>query len=198
MNNEFFKSRLVVVAQVLSEKTELDADGFPVLSDYQVKVLNTYRGSRRPILIIRSENDSGRFPMQKGEKFLLFVRVVESHFVIDNCGNSGPLSEAGDTIDAIKEISKAGPYGEIEAHVRNGEDDVAGIHFIARSSTRSFSAISGDDGWIHLRVPSGAYKLTSDSKRFRLELFDLNEDRPNNLIVHNGGSVQLDYDANPE
>lgn len=194
-NNEFFKSRFVVVGQVLSESTESDSDGFVAASDYRVKILRTYRGSPQQILSIRSENDSGRFPMQRGEKYLLFVRVFDSHFVINSCGNSGPLSEARDTMDAIKEISKAGPYGEIEARVRNGEDDVAGIRFVARSATRTYSATTGDDGWIHLRVPSGVYKLTSISERFRIELFDLNEDQPNRLVVSGGGSVQLDYDA---
>jgi hypothetical protein len=194
-NNEFFKSRFVVLGQVLSERIEPDSDGFVAASDYRVKILGTYRGSPQQILSIRSENDSGRFPMQKGEKYLLFVRAFESHWVIDSCGNSGPFSEAGNTIGAIKEISKAGPYGEIEARVRNGEDDVAGIRFTARSATRTFSATTGDDGWIHLRVPAGVYKLTSRSERFRIELFDLNEDRPNRLVVPGGGSVQLDYDA---
>jgi hypothetical protein len=195
VNNEFFKSRFVILGQVLSERTKSDSDGLVAASDYRVKILRTYRGSPQQILSIRSENDSGRFPLQKGEKYLLFVRVFEGHFVIDSCGNSGPLSEAGNTIDAIKEISKAGPYGEIEARVRNGEDDVAGIRFVARSATRTFSATTGDDGWIHLRVPSGVYMLTSSSERFRIKLFDLNEDRPNRLFVSGGGSVQLDYEA---
>jgi hypothetical protein len=195
VNNEFFKSRLVVVGQVLSETTEVDSAGFIDASDYQIKVLRTYRGSRRQIMSIRSENDSGRFPMQKGEKYLLFVRVFEGHFVIDSCGNSGLLSDAEDTIDVIKQMSKAGPYGEIEARVRNGMDDIAGVRFVLRSTKGVFSAVSGDDGWIHMRVPPGLYKLTVASARFRIDLFDLNEDQPDGLVVHRGGSVQLDYDA---
>jgi hypothetical protein len=194
VNNEYFKSRFVVVGQVLSEKTELDGDGFLVLTDYRVKVLKTYRGSHQQTLIIRSENDSGRFPMQKGQKYLLFVRVFESHFVIDNCGNSGPLSDAEDTIDVIKQISKAGPYGEIEARVLS-VNEVAGIRFVARSGKIILAGVTDKDGWLHLRVPPGVYKLTARSPKYLLTSFDLNEDQPGHLVVHKGGSVQLDYNA---
>jgi hypothetical protein len=194
VNNEYFKSRFVVVGQVLSEKTELDGDGFLVLTDYQVKVLRTYRGSHQQILSIRSENDSGRFPMQKGQKYLLFVRAFEGHFVIDNCGNSGPLSDAEDTIDVIKQISKAGPYGEIDARV-SSVNEVAGIRFIARSGNMTFSGVTNKDGWLQLRVSPGVYKLTARSPKYLLTSYDLNEDQPGHLVVHRGGSVHLDYDA---
>jgi hypothetical protein len=146
MNNEFFKSRFVVIGQVLSERTELDGDGFLLLTDYRVKVLRTYRGSHRQSLQIRSENDTGRFPMQKSQEYLLFVRTFEGHLYIDNCGNSGLLSDAEDTIDVIKQISKAGPYGEIDARVRNGMDEVSGVRFVARGAKGIFSAVTRDDG----------------------------------------------------
>jgi hypothetical protein len=193
-NNEFFKSKFVVVGQVLSERTQVDGDGFLVLTDYQVKVLRTYRGSHRQFLQIRSENDTGRFPMQKGQEYLLFVRTFEGNFFIDNCGNSGHLSEAEDTIDVIKQIYKAGPYGEIEARV-SSMNEVSGIRFIARSRNMTFSGLTDEDGWFRVRVPPGVYKLTARSPKFLLISYDLNEDQPGHLVVHRGGSVQLDYDS---
>lgn len=198
VNNEFFKSKLVIVGQAVSETTELDSEGFLVATIYRVRVLRTYRGLPARILRIRSENDSGRFEMEKGQKYLLFVRALERHLVIDNCGNSQFLSDARDTIDVIHEMLKSGPYGEIDAHVRLGEDDVPGVYFLARGASGDFSGLTGKDGWAHLRVPPGLYKLTWRSSRFRIELFDLNEDRPERLVVHRGGGVQFDYDAKPK
>jgi len=198
VNNEFFKSRFVIVGEVLLEREQLDRDGFLDLTDYRVRVLRTYRGLPRQVLTIRSENDSGRFPMKKGQKYLLFVRTQGGHFFIDNCGNSGPLAEAHDTIEVIQRIYKSGPYGEIDAHVWNGQDDIAGIRLVARSAKGVFSRFTGGDGWIHLKVSPGVYRVSTSSARFRLELFDLNEDRPNHLVVHKGGCVQLDYDAKPK
>jgi hypothetical protein len=194
VNNEFFKSRFVVLGQVLSEKTEVDSDGFLVLTDYQVKVLKTYRGYYRQILSIRSENDSGRFPMQKGQKYVLFVRTFEGHLYIDNCGNSGVFSNAKETIDGIKGISKARSYGEIKGRV-SSVNEVAGIRFLARSGNMIFSGVTDEDGWFRLRVPPGVYKLTARSPKFFLSSYNLNEDQPGHLVVHRGGSVQLDYDA---
>jgi hypothetical protein len=194
VNNEFFKSRFVVVGQVLSETTKVDSEGFIDSWDYQVKILKTYRGPVRHMLKIRSENDSGRFLMQKGQKYVLFVRVFEGHFVIDNCGSSGLLSDAKDTIDAINQISKAGPYGEIEARV-SSVNEVAGIQFMAQSASMTFSGVTDEDGWLRLRVPPGMYKLTARSPRFLLISYDLNPDQPNQLVVYRGGSVQLDYNA---
>src|ERR1700690_3629666 len=129
VNNEFFKSTYVVVGQALSERTQLDKDGFVVLWDYQVKVLTTYHGLHQQMLRIRTENNSGRFMMEQGKDYLLFVRTFEGHLRIDNCGNSAVLSDAQGAIDAIKIIAKAGPYGEIEARVSAAEDNLAGIRF---------------------------------------------------------------------
>jgi hypothetical protein len=194
VHNEFFKSRFVVVGTVMSEKTELDAEGYFAAWDYRVKVEKTFRGSSQQVLKIRSENDSGRFLMKKGQKYLLFVRVFEGHLAIDNCGNSGLLSEGEDIIDMIKQISKAGPYGEIEARV-SSVNEVAGIRFIARSGNMTFSGVTDESGWLRMRVPPGVYKLTARSRKFLLFSYDLNEDQPEHLVVHRGGSVQLDYDA---
>jgi hypothetical protein len=194
VNNEFFKSRFVVTGTVMSERTELDTDGYIAAWDYRVKVEKTFRGSRQQVLKLRSENDSGRFLMEKAQKYLLFVRAFEGHLVIDNCGNSGLLSEGEDMIDVIKQISKAGPYGEIEARV-SSVNEVAGIRFVARSGNMTFSGVTNEAGWLRVRVPPGVYELTARSPRLLLISYDLNEDQPGHLVVHRGGSVQLDYDA---
>ena len=197
VNTEFFKSRFVVIGTVVSERTTNDADGFLVASRYRIQVEKTYRGPLRSNLWIVSENDSGRSPMKPGQKFLLFVRTFERHLVIDNCGNSQLLSDARDVIEAIRQIAKAGPYGEIDARVRSRNQDVSGIRFVARSGRKTFSAVTGEGGWAHFRVPPGEYRLTARSSKFWVTPYDLNEDTPAHFAVHRGGCVQLDFDASP-
>lgn len=194
VSSEFFKSRYVVIGTVASETTELDSEGSMVAWDYQVKVLETYRGTRHRRLRIRAENDSGRFLMEKGQRYLIFARRFEGHLAVDNCGNSQLLSDADGAIDAIKQIFRSGPYGEIEVRVVDGQDGVAGVRFVARSATAAFSGATGDDGVVRLRVPPGKYALTAKSSKFLVVPYDLNEDDPDHFFVHTGGTVQFDYD----
>jgi len=207
VNNEFFKSRFVVIGEVLSERTELDSDGYIAASNYRVTVLRTYRGSHQQVLTIRSENDSGRFPMDKGQRYLLFVRSFDGHLRVDSCGNSDLLSNSEATIHVIDHIPTSGPYGEIEARViSSGQtsslsgqaalvNEVPGIRLVANGAAGTFSAVTNNEGFAKLRVPPGVYRVTVHSRRFSLAPYALNEDKPGRLVVHRGASVQLDYDA---
>ena len=111
-NYEFFKSKFVVIGTVVSEQTKTDGEGFLASTTYLIKVEKTYRGIPPSFLKTYSENDSGRFEMDKGQTYLLFVGAVESHLVVNNCGNSGPRSEARTmaALEAIAKIAKSGPY----------------------------------------------------------------------------------------
>jgi hypothetical protein len=137
--------------------------------------------------------------MEKGQKYLLFVRSFQGHFVIDNCGNSALLSEAEDAIDGIREIASASPYGEIEGRVESGgKFNTAGIRIIARSGKTAFSTRTGEDGWFELRVPPGSYRLIAKSSAFFVVPYDLNEDDPQHFVVYKGGCTHIEYDAQPK
>jgi hypothetical protein len=198
VNNEFFKSRFVVIGKVLSAQEETDPNGYLVATHYQVRVDKSYRGPKRIILRIVSENGSGRFPMEIGQKYLLFVRNLGSYLEISNCGNSRLLSDTGGAITAIEQIGNAAPFGEIDMSVALSQGSAAGIRFVARSGEKSFSAITDENGSAHLRVPPGRYEVSSNSTKLWIIPYDLNEDDPDHFVVHRGGCVQLDYDASPK
>jgi hypothetical protein len=81
--------------------------------------------------VVFSENSSGRFPMQRSERYLLFIsRDVEDQLVIDNCGNSGRLSEKAEALRAVRTLAshKGGaqkPNKPLERPGVNGCADVA-------------------------------------------------------------------------
>src|ERR1700682_3660133 len=191
-NAEFFKSSFVFVGTVLSVQTGKDKGGFETESDYTVSVDKIYRGPHRTRLITHSENDSGRFPLAVGQRYLLFVHPFEGHFVVDNCGNSTLFSEVNEVIRQIEGIANAGPYGDIEGRIGTESNArVSGLQVIARNGKRTFATTSDTDGWFHLRVPPGRYSVETKSDKFYTNSYDLSYDNPDNFIVHRGGCAEI-------
>ena len=50
---------------------------------YTVKIEELLRGSVPPRVEVFSENSSGRFPMTKGRKYLLFVHRVQNQLAVE-------------------------------------------------------------------------------------------------------------------
>ncbi len=69
---------------------------------YAVRVLRTLRGHPPAAFTLHSENTSARFPMETGERYLLFVqRDGAGRYFIDACGNSALLSRSQATVKAL-------------------------------------------------------------------------------------------------
>ena len=56
---------------------------------------------------IFSENSPDRFPMQVGQQYLLFVHLNYNRYEVDNCGNSGVLTQQNiESVRQLKEYAK--------------------------------------------------------------------------------------------
>jgi hypothetical protein len=198
-NSEFFKSKFVVLGTVASVQIRNDDEGFLESTTYLIKVEKTFRGRPGAFLKTYSENDSGRFEMDKGQTYLLFITTSENHLVVNNCGSSGPSSEAQATaaLEAIARIATSGPSGEIEGNIRPAPRiELSGIRVVATSGKKHYVAYASTDGWFHLRVPAGNYRLRVDSTDSAIiSPYDLNVDDPDHFTIYPGGSVHLEYDA---
>lgn len=88
---EYSKSKYVVVATAVDSKTIVDVDDPAGIAAtiYAINVENVYKGKPTRTLHLVSENTSGRFEMELGHKYLLFIMGEMGNFYIDNCGNSG-------------------------------------------------------------------------------------------------------------
>jgi hypothetical protein len=94
-----------------------DDPGFYDWTIYEVEVLKVFKGKPPHRIRLQSENTSGRFPMDRGKEYLLFVShspVVEMAGkeklpgdYVDNCGHSGSIEEAGAAIRAVQDFSGA-------------------------------------------------------------------------------------------
>ncbi|WP_133155287.1 hypothetical protein [Kinneretia aquatilis] len=86
-----------MVAKTIRERvlTEDLSDPIGVTAiEYRIKVSKVLRGKASRELTVRSENNSTRFPMDVGVSYLLMLnRDLNGKLFVDNCGNSGTLSD---------------------------------------------------------------------------------------------------------
>jgi len=91
--------------RILSED-KADPDGVTAFL-YTVKVVSHLKGVMRNFVNIRSENTSSRFPLDAKVEYILFLKQNGNDFVIDSCGNSGPLSTHGNAVAEVQQLSSA-------------------------------------------------------------------------------------------
>ena len=78
---------------------------------YKVRVKESLRGRHKDWLTIFSENSSGRFPMELGLPYLLFVspNKVEAFpkpvLVVDSCGHSDLLPKSTEVLKEIRRLA---------------------------------------------------------------------------------------------
>lgn len=92
--SEFRRSTVVVTGVVTAAQVVQDAQhSWPYLGiAYTFQVEHTYRGKQKKDLVVFSENNSGRFPMELGAAYVLFLYKAGSHLEADYCGNSGQVA----------------------------------------------------------------------------------------------------------
>lgn len=71
---------------------------------YSVRVDHAYKGNLPGVIQVYSENSSGRFPMDLGTRYVLFLHKSGSNLSAHDCGNSGPVD---DKAAAIKFLSSS-------------------------------------------------------------------------------------------
>lgn len=103
---EYDRSAAVVTGQVISEHPVAASGGYYEGVVYTVSVEGVYRGDIRGRVNVFSENSSGRFPMQPRGRYILFIYRETGRLMVDNCGNSGPVSEKTDILRAVNSIAQ--------------------------------------------------------------------------------------------
>ena len=99
------KAAAVVQARVV-KALDLHGDasdpGSITATRYAVRVQRTLRGRAPAAIALHSENTSARFPMDTGERYLLFVsRDASGRYFVDACGHSARLTEARAAMRAL-------------------------------------------------------------------------------------------------
>jgi len=104
LNEEISAAPQIAIVQVIKEKalSEDASDPIGVTAHlYTARVLRQLKGTPLKTIELYSENTSGRYPMDVGEKYLLFISE-DKHPWIDNCGHSAPLWQSSATLRQVE------------------------------------------------------------------------------------------------
>jgi len=110
---EYSRSVAVVIAKVVSQRTLPDPEDPESYGGtvYRVKVQESFRGSLHGMVDLFSENSSGRFPMVKGDRYILFLYRQQGQLSPDNCGNSGLLAQKQEVLATVRTLLKSAHAG---------------------------------------------------------------------------------------
>ena len=102
---EYRHSYVVFIGTVIAESMVLPPDEhFDDGKMYTIKVDEIYHGSAVETLRLFSENDSGRFPMDVGTRYLLFAHRDHGQLIVDSCGNSEVLNDKSSALAAVRKL----------------------------------------------------------------------------------------------
>jgi len=103
-----YRLRRVLIGTVLAERYEpptkvFDQEG----TTYTVRVDEPIRGQFGKTVLLFSENSSGRFPMEVGTKYLLFVYRDRGRTSVGNCGNSEVYDVSSPKLRQVRQLKAA-------------------------------------------------------------------------------------------
>ena len=181
---EYFQSQAVVEAK-LARSTYIaspnDMDGHI----YEMKTEKILRGNPGKSFDTWEENSSGRatFDWTPGRSYLLFLSSQQARgWVLDGCGNSGPLTHAADALKEIREIpSRSGGLIQVIIGGDSFTYSVRDARVQAISPKGSYSATTNDHGVAQIRVPSGQYSVTVPGHQ--VQAFDFTYEYPEKVTI---------------
>jgi len=101
---ELDRSSAVIVGTVVTERATAETKNFLEGVTYNVRVDETLHGRVVKTVELFSENSSGRFPMEKGKTYVLFIYHTVDRLAADNCGNSGLLTEKKAVLASVRQL----------------------------------------------------------------------------------------------
>jgi hypothetical protein len=107
IDEEYGDSQSVLIGEVKLKRSVPESGAYYDGDEYTVEVREIFKGNPTNPIIIFSENSSGRFPMTVGETYLLFVLYELGLYQINNCGNSGLLSEKQNFVPRLRQLKQS-------------------------------------------------------------------------------------------
>jgi hypothetical protein len=201
---DFLNSDAVFAGKVIQIHAVSDSERFTDGWYYKLQVLQLFRGSNASVIEVYTGNDSGRYPLQLGKRYLIFAYVYEKKLEIDNCGDSVPLSEAKEAIGQIEKISVP-KDGIVEGQVAlenerrvPADNGLPGVRIFIHGEDKTYSVTTDDRGWFRIHVPPGVYSAEAKSiPAHRIVAFDLSYDQPKSFTVRTGRCAELQFVADP-
>jgi len=98
VSQEMKESQVVVIGTVMSSRQVPQSWDTLDGTEYVVHIDQKVKGKQSGEITIFSEHRDDSFTMQSGTQYLLFLTNNYQHWMVNMCGNSGPLDEKRDVI----------------------------------------------------------------------------------------------------
>jgi hypothetical protein len=193
---EYFASQVVVEAKLVESRyvpSAGDVDGHT----YEMQTESVLRGNIGEHFKVWEENSSGRatFDWKTGTSYLLFFYAENDiGWILDGCGNSGPLEKRQPELREIEALQKR--HGGM-IQVALGGDSFAwspvmsGAQVNARGTDGTFSATTNDKGIAEIHVPPGQYSVAVENQQ--VVPYDLSFEDPRKILIENGTCAQIQF-----
>ena len=107
VEQEYQQSSLVFVGHVTATSAVPATASFYEGSPYTIRVKEIFRGRPGHTVTVFSENRSGRFPVDVGGDYLIFLtRRTGELAMVNSCGNSGKPSDAALATSIVRQLSR--------------------------------------------------------------------------------------------
>jgi hypothetical protein len=193
---EYFSSEVVVGAKLVRSEHIVptnDIDGHV----YEMRTEKVVGGKIGNSFQVWEENSSGRagFEWVVGGSYLLFLYSKEDRgWLLDGCGNSGPLEKKQSVLQEIEALQNRNG-GMIQVAIGGDwlawSPPMSGVEVKAQGTHGTFSATTNDKGVAEIHVPAGQYALTVPNQQ--VQSYDFTYDYPENITIDNGGCAQIQF-----
>jgi len=197
---EYFNSQVVVEATVLPRTRTVQDKDDPqgiLAFIYTLRADRTFRGKITPTFRVYEANDSGRatFDWQPGRSYLLFLSYSKGDdgWVLDGCGNSGPLKDARAALDQIRIIKSDHDGGLIEGFVSTEalSDMLPGVRVEVVGAGHRYATTTDAKGEFRVKVSPGRYSVHASLAGHSFEPAALTHENPKDLMVESRGCAQV-------
>jgi len=196
---EYFHSKAVVIARLAGVTAVKDSYDDVAGTYYSMIVEQTLGGQIPRLFRIYEGNDSGRarFDWKAGDSYLLFLlgENLNGGWVIDGCGNSGPLEQRQTILQQVKAIDSTSDRALIQGSVGGISIGfpLAGIRIEARGPGGVSNTKTGSDGRFELHVAPGKYKVQVFDPGKTFMPADITYEDPNALVLETGSCAQVQF-----
>ncbi len=104
VSQEMKDSEAIIIGTVMSASQVPQSWDSLDGTDYVVHIDRKVKGKQSGEITVFSEHSDAGFKMQTGQKYLLFLTNNYQHWMVNQCGNSGPMDEAS---PAVKQMVHA-------------------------------------------------------------------------------------------
>jgi hypothetical protein len=181
------------------EVRDSDTDGHM----YTIETLSILRGEIGSSFQVWEENSSGRAPFRwtTGVDYLLFLSYSQtaSAWVIDGCGNSGPLNGSATVLASVRAARTNTVDGVVEGMVSTDSwtTGVPNVAVSAISDSTTLTATTDQNGRFRMRLPIGNYRLEANRSGWSFVPEPFSYENPNDLRITRNYCAQVQFSGAP-